>query len=74
MDSEKALISAYSEMSERLRRGAMRRKRRTHSPECKTKVALATPQGELAMAELRVAAITPASMRGPQRATRFMAP
>ena len=30
----------------------MGRKRRTHSPECKTKVALATPQGGLAMAEL----------------------
>jgi transposase-like protein len=39
-------------MSDELRREAMRRKRRTHSPEFKAKVALAAIQGELTMAEL----------------------
>jgi transposase len=39
-------------MSEMLRREAMRRKRRTHSPDFKAKVALAACQGNLTMAEL----------------------
>ena len=39
-------------MSATLRREAMRRKRRTHSPEFKAKVALAAIQGELTMSEL----------------------
>jgi transposase-like protein len=39
-------------MSIVLRREAMRRKRRTHSPEFKAKVALAAVQGDLTMAEL----------------------
>jgi transposase len=39
-------------MSIALRREAMRRKRRTHSPEFKAKVALAAVQGDLTMAEL----------------------
>jgi transposase-like protein len=39
-------------MSETLWREVMRRKRRTHSPEFKAKVALAAIQGELTMAEL----------------------
>jgi transposase len=39
-------------MSNVLRREAMRRKRRTHSPEFKAKVALAAVQENLTMAEL----------------------
>jgi transposase-like protein len=39
-------------MSPVLWREAMRRKRRTHSPEFKAKVALAALQGDLTMAEL----------------------
>jgi transposase-like protein len=39
-------------MSVTLWREAMRRKRRTHSPEFKAKVALAACQGEMTMAEL----------------------
>jgi len=39
-------------MSVTLWREAMRRKRRTHSPEFKAKVALAACQGDLTMAEL----------------------
>jgi transposase-like protein len=39
-------------MSMVLRREAMRRKRRTHSPDFKAKVALAAVQGDLTMAEL----------------------
>jgi len=39
-------------MSDRLWREAMKRKRRTHSPEFKAKVALAAIQGDLTMAEL----------------------
>ena len=39
-------------MSHRLWREAMRRKRRTRSPDFKAKVALAAIQGDLTMAEL----------------------
>jgi len=39
-------------MSDRLWREAMRRKRRTHSPEFKAKVALAACQGDMTMAEM----------------------
>jgi len=39
-------------MSVELRREAMRRKRRNHSPSFKAKVALAALQGDLTMAEL----------------------
>jgi transposase-like protein len=39
-------------MSDKLWREAMRRKRRTHSPEFKAKVALAAMQGDLTMSEL----------------------
>ena len=39
-------------MSNMLWREAMRRKRRTHSPEFKAKVALAAVRGDLTMAEL----------------------
>jgi transposase-like protein len=39
-------------MSKRLRREAMKRKRRTHSPEFKSKVALAAIKGDLTMAEM----------------------
>ncbi len=39
-------------MSNELWREAMRRKRRTHSPEFKSKVALAAIKGDLTMAEL----------------------
>ena len=39
-------------MNNVLRREAMRRKRRTHSPEFKAKVALAAVQENLTMAEL----------------------
>ena len=39
-------------MSEKLRREAMRRKRRNHSPSFKAKVALAAVKGDLTMAEL----------------------
>ena len=39
-------------MSRRFWREAMRRERRTHSPEFKAKVALAVIQGDLSMAEL----------------------
>jgi transposase len=39
-------------MSNKLGREAMKRKRRTHSPEFKSKVALAAIQGDLTMAEM----------------------
>jgi transposase-like protein len=39
-------------MSHGLRREAMKRKRRTHSPEFKAKVALAAVQGDMTMAEM----------------------
>jgi transposase len=39
-------------MSDKLWREAMRRKRRTHSPEFRAKVALAAMQSDLAMPEL----------------------
>jgi transposase len=39
-------------MSNKLWREAMKRKRRTHSPEFKSKVALAAIQGDLTMAEM----------------------
>ncbi len=52
MDSEWTQISASSIMSHRLWREAVRRKRRTHSPEFKAKAALAAIQGDLTMAEL----------------------
>jgi transposase len=39
-------------MSETLRREAMRRKRRNHSPEFKAKVAMAAIQGDLTMVQM----------------------
>ncbi|MCG8092879.1 MAG: hypothetical protein JAZ17_04490 [Candidatus Thiodiazotropha endolucinida] len=46
------MISVSSMMSNRVWREAIRRKRRTRSPQFKTKVALAAIQGDLTMAEL----------------------
>ena len=52
LDSPWTKISASSIMSNTLWREAMRRKRRTHSPEFKAKVALAAIQRDLTMAEM----------------------
>ena len=51
LDSEWTQTSASSIMRHRLWREVMRRKRRTHSPEFKTRVVLAAIQGDLTMAE-----------------------
>ena len=52
MYSHWTMISASSKMSDMFWREAMRRTRRSHSPEFKAKVALAAIQGDLTVAEL----------------------
>jgi len=52
LDSNWTGISAFLHDEHLLRRKAMRRKRRTHSPEFKSKVALAAIKGDLTLAEL----------------------